>query len=73
MRAGQGSHFVILVYYMDNLEFTVSSLFVSLPGLDPWVGKIPWKGERVPTPVFCPGEFHELYSPWGRKELDMTQ
>ena len=24
------------------------------------------------TPVFCPGEFHRLYSPWGRKELDKT-
>ena len=22
-----------------------------------------------PTPVFYPGEFHGLYSPWGRKEL----
>ena len=27
------------------------------PGFDPWVGKIPWKGERLPTPVFWPGEF----------------
>ena len=41
--------------------------------LDPWVGKIPWRGERLPTPVFWPGEFHELYSPWGHKELDMTE
>ena len=27
----------------------------------------------VPTPVFWPGEFHGLYSPWGRKESDMTE
>ena len=27
----------------------------------------------VSTPVFWPGEFHGLYSPWGRKELDMTE
>ena len=26
---------------------------------DPWVGKIPWRGKRQPTPVFLPGE-----SPW---------
>ena len=31
----------------------------------------------LPTPVFLPGEFHEQrslmgYSPWGRKESDMT-
>ena len=25
------------------------------PRLDPWVGKIPWRGERQPTPVFLPG------------------
>ena len=37
-----------------------------------WVGKIPWRGERLPTPVFQPREFHGLYSPWGRKELGMT-
>ena len=27
----------------------------------------------LPTPVFWPGEFHGLYSPWGRKELDVTE
>ena len=32
-----------------------------------WVGKIPWRRERLPTPVFWPGEFQGLYSPWGRK------
>ena len=31
--------------------------------MDPWVGKIPWRREGLPTPVFWPGEFHELYSP----------
>ena len=41
--------------------------------VDPWVGKIPWRRERLPTPVFWPGEFHGLYSPWGHKELDMTE
>ena len=24
----------------------------------PWVGKITWIGEWLPTPVFLPGEFH---------------
>ena len=32
------------------------------PGFDPWVGKIPWRWERLPTLVFWPGEFHGLYS-----------
>ena len=38
-----------------------------------WVGKIPWRRERLPTPVFWPREFHGLYSPWGCKESDTTE
>ena len=34
---------------------------------------LPWRRERLPTPAFWPGEFHGLYSPWGHKELDMTE
>ena len=30
------------------------------PGFDPWVGKIPRRRGRLPTPVFWPGEFHGL-------------
>ena len=46
----------------------------SLPAeFDPWVRKIPWRREKLLTPVFCPGEFHGLYSPWGHKESDMTE
>ena len=29
--------------------------------------------ERLPTPVFWPGEFQRLYSPWGHKESDTTE
>ena len=48
------------------------------PGFDPWVGKIPWRREWLPTPVFWPGEYRGQrslvgYSPWGRKELDRTE
>ena len=48
------------------------------PGFDPWGGKIPWRREWQPTPVFLPGEFHGQrsladYSPQGHKELDMTE
>ena len=28
------------------------------PGFDPWVGKISWRKERLPTPVFWPRKFH---------------
>ena len=45
---------------------------------DPWVGKFPWSRKWQPTPVFLPGKFHGQrslvgYSPWGHKQLDMTQ
>ena len=45
---------------------------------DPWVGKIPWRKKRQPTLVFMPGESHRQrslvgYSPWGCKELGMTE
>ena len=38
----------------------------------------PLEETRQPTPVFLPGEFHGQrnmvdYSPWGRKQLDMTE
>ena len=38
-----------------------------------WVEKILWRRERLPTAVIWPGEFHGLYSPWGCKELDMSE
>ena len=47
------------------------------PGLNPWVGKIPWRRVWQPTPVFLPGNSHRQwslvgYSLWGHKESDMT-
>ena len=42
-------------------------------GSIPGIRKIPWRRERLPTPVFWPGEFHGLYSPWGRTESDTTE
>ena len=42
------------------------------------VGKIPWRREWLPTPVFLPGESHGQRSlvgcvPWGHKESDTTE
>ena len=40
--------------------------------------EILWKRERLPTPVFLPGEFRGQknlsgHSPWGRNESDMIE
>ena len=52
----------------------MAHLVKNLPSVrETWVRKIPWRRERLPTPVFWPGEFHELYSPWDRKDSDMTE
>ena len=45
---------------------------------DLWVGKIPWRKEWLPTPVFLPRESHGQrslvgYSPRGHKASDMIE
>ena len=47
-------------------------------GAEFWVGKIPWRREWQPTPVFLLGESHGQrnlvgYSLWGDNESDMTE
>ena len=41
--------------------------------LIPGLGRSPGEGEGYPLQYSVPGEFHGLYSPWGRKESDMTE
>ena len=48
------------------------------PRFDPWVGKIPWRIEGLPTAVFLPEKSRGQsslvgYSPWGRKALEKTK
>ena len=45
---------------------------------DSWVRKIPWMRAWQPNPVFLTGKSHGKrslagYSPWGCKELDVTE
>ena len=48
------------------------------PDLIPESGKIPWRREWQPTPVFLPGESHEQrslggYSPQNHKKSDVNE
>ena len=42
-----------------------------------WVQSLGWEDplerECLLIPVFWPGKFHGMYSPWGCKEMDMTE
>ena len=56
----------------------VAQLVKNLPAMQetwvrPLVGKIPWRRDRLPTPVSWPGEFDGLYRPQGHKESDTTE
>ena len=47
-------------------------------GFGPWVGKIPWRRERLLSAIFWLGEFHGQRSllgssPWGCKESDRAE
>ena len=79
------SSFYSDIFYFFNFYFIfgfaplVAQLVKNPPAVwetwvDSWVGKILWKRERLSTPVFWPGEFHGLYSPWGRitDSMDMN-
>ena len=59
---------------VKNLPAMQETRLQSLGGEDPLEKGMEWQ----PTPVFLPGEFHGQrslsgYSPWGHKELDMTE
>ena len=52
------------------------SAFIAGDHSIPELGRSP--GEQLPTPAFLPGEFHGQrslagYSPWGPKELGMSE
>ena len=54
------------------LQYSWASLVAQLVKNPPavpetWVWQIPWRRERLPTPVLWPREFHGLYSPWVAK------
>ena len=64
--------------YSRFTESKASACNVGEPGLIPGSGRFPWRRKWQPTPVLLPGESHGGRSlvgcsPWGLKELDMTE
>ena len=70
---------IIIVQPLSKVEdLSLVPLQCRRPRFNPWVRKIPWRREWLPTPVFLPGESHGQrspagYSPWGLKESDRTE
>ena len=53
---GGGRRQVQIVRNSPAVQWLRIRLPCGRPGFDPWVGKIPWRREWQPTPVFLPGE-----------------
>ena len=72
--AGEG----IVYPHQYSRAFLVAQLVKNLPAVwETWVPSMGWEDplekRKATTPVFWPGEYHELHSPWGCKELDKTE
>ena len=64
--------------FLSSPAFQVASLVAQLVKNPPamwetWIGKIPWRRESLPIPVFWLGEVHGLYIPWDHKESDTVE
>ena len=67
-----------LIHILISWASLVAQLVKTPPAMwETWVRSLgredSLRRERLPTPVFWPGEFHGLYSPRGHKESDMTE
>ena len=73
--AGEGIGYPLQYSWTSLVAQLVETIHLqcSRSGFDSWIGKIPWRRERLPTPLFWPGECHGLYSLWGCKESDTTE
>ena len=74
--------FLVVYSVVGRALFPLSlSVFCSAEGgvlrVPTWVRSLGWEEslekEKLPTPVFWPGEFHGLCSTLGRKESDTTE
>ena len=70
--------FSLLLGFPGGSEGKASARNAGAPGSIPGVGKIPWRRKWQSTPGLLPGKYHGQrslvgYSPWGRKESDMTE
>jgi len=59
--AGEGIDYPLQYSWASLVTHLINNpLQCRRPGFNPWVGNIPWRRERLPTPIFWSGEFHGL-------------
>ena len=51
--------YIISIFSSSDKNPTCQCRRCKRGGRDPWVGEIPWRKKRQPTPVFLPEESHE--------------
>ena len=61
---GEGIGYPLQYSWASPVAQLVKILQCGRPGFDPWLGKIRWRREQLPTPVFWPGELCGWCSPW---------
>ena len=76
--AGEGIAYPLKVAQAYSWASLVAQLVKNLPAIWETCGQsLGWEDllekEKIPSPLFWPGEFHGLYSVWGCKELDTTE
>ena len=56
------THIYIIYIYTCRASLVAQLIKICLqcrrPGFNPWIGKIPWRREWLPTSLFLPGESH---------------
>ena len=79
-KAGKAITSLLKIYYWLSRRLTGkrSACQCRRRGLDPWVGKTPWRRPWQPTPVFLPGKSHGQrslagYGRCSHKESDLTE
>ena len=58
--------------HYNQQSYLVAQTVKSLPAMfrfEPWVGKIPWRREWQPTPVFLPGKIPWMEEPGGPQSM----
>ena len=68
---------LLLLLFPDGSDSKICACNVGI-WVSPWIGKIPWRRGRQPTPVFLPGESYGQRSlagcsPQGHTESDTTE